>query len=218
MDVELAEKLPSELELALAYTPERLRMKLRSFLAFDQRIARIVSATTEPMLGQMRLAWWRDVFAKQPTERPTGDVVLEAIGAHWHGEEQALVDLVDGWEILIVSETVAEQEIAQFAKGRGAGFVALDDISGTEKNAVAKAATQWALADAAARISDAKERSRFVAAGMTAGGGHAVLPKPMRGLAVLGGLGRRALKRGGRPLMEGRGAALIALRAAILRR
>jgi phytoene synthase len=41
------------------------------------------------------------------------------------------------------------------------------------------------------------------------------LPKTLRGLAVLEALALRALRRGGRPLMEGRGAPLTAFRAAI---
>ena len=54
--------------------------------------------------------------------------------------------------------------------------------------------------------------------GLERGGPNTALPVSAKGLAVLGALGLRALKRGGRPLMEGRGAALVALRAAMLGR
>ena len=35
-----------------------------------------MARTTEPMLGQMRLAWWRDALGKPVDERPRGDAVL----------------------------------------------------------------------------------------------------------------------------------------------
>ena len=72
------ETLPTEIELALAYTPRDRREAMRVAFELDRRLARIVAATTEPMLGQMRLAWWRDILAKPVDERPRGDVVLDA--------------------------------------------------------------------------------------------------------------------------------------------
>ncbi len=219
MDIETAEKLPAELELALAYTPRQFREKLRAYLALDQRLSRIVSATTEPMLGQMRLAWWRDMLRTDASGRPRGDVVLEALGEHWHGLEASLIELVDGWEVLMVAEEIGASEIAEFAAGRAAGFQSLVPSSGdTEAYPTAAAARRWAIADAASRVSDDDERSRFVEAGLAKVERGSRFPQELRGLAVLHALSGRALKRGGRPLMEGRTAALTAIRAAILGR
>ncbi len=219
MDIQTAENLPPELELALAYTPGEFRAKLRVYFALDQRLSRIVSATTEPMLGQMRLAWWRDMLATEPSARPSGDAVLEALGEQWGGSEAPLTALVNGWEVLIVADEIGAGEISDFATGRAAPFQAL---SGTREEggarAIAAAAARWAVADAASRVSDDEERRRFIEAGMTDVSQGSRLPRELRGRAVLDALSRRALKRGGRPLMEGRTAALTAIRAAILGR
>jgi phytoene synthase len=32
------------------------------------------------MLGQMRLAWWREALGKPLADRPRGDEVLDAVG------------------------------------------------------------------------------------------------------------------------------------------
>jgi len=174
--------------------------------------------TSEPMLGQMRLAWWRDALAKPVTERPRGDVVLDGIGLHWAGKEPALAAMVDGWEIFVSAPTLGQSEAADFGMGRGAFFAALapDDA---ERMAVA--GCRWALADAAAAVSDRDEQAALIATGLATtnvtANTYSPLSKDLRGLAVLDALALRALKRGGRPLMEGRSASLAALKAAIFR-
>jgi phytoene synthase len=208
--------LSPEAELALAWTPPMLRAALTTALQLDRRLARIAARTTETMLGQMRLAWWRDALSKPVGERPRGDVVLDGLGEHWAGREAALIAMVDGWEVLVTAETLGRAEIASFGQQRGAFFRALvTDCTGTEAERIAAAAFRWALADVVLGVSDAIERSMVIdtALARSAGGGR--LPKTLRGLAVLEALALRALRRGGRPLMEGRGAPLTAFRAAI---
>lgn len=174
--------------------------------------------TSEPMLGQMRLAWWRDALAKPVAERPRGDVVLDGIGEHWGGRENALSEMVDGWEVLLSAERMGRGEAEAFGAARGAFFAALaPDRSPALAARLAAAGSRWALADAAAAVSDEEERAALVAAGLATAqhGATERLPRGLRGVAVLDVLATRALKRGGRPLMEGRGASLAALRGAI---
>lgn len=212
------DKLPPELELALAWTPPKVRAPLSIALQLDRRLARIVTRTNEPMLGQMRLAWWREALGKPEAQRPQGDVVLDAIGNHWTGQEAALIAMIDGWEVLITAAPLDPLAIANFGKQRGAFFEALveDHLRPGQKDAIAGAAFRWAIADAAARVSDEGERAALIAAGVSSPGTSDRLPKALRGLAVLDALSKRALRRGGRPLMEGRGAPLAAMKAAIL--
>ncbi|MEE4317418.1 MAG: hypothetical protein V2I74_10605 [Erythrobacter sp.] len=213
---EPADALPAEADLAVAWSPARVRAPLSTFLQLDHRLARIVARTTEPMLGQMRLAWWRDVLRQPPAERPFGDVVLDGIGRHWQGREAGLIALVDGWEILIGAERLGADEAASFASGRAAPFVSLvgkATVSACDRTG--QAAKLWALADAAAGISDVGERRVFLDAARNIGTPRGRLPAEMRGLAVLEALARRALRNDGAPLMAGRGASLAALRAAI---
>ncbi len=217
MASEPIDMLPGEAQLALAWSGRKLRAPLATALQLDRRLARIVGRTHETMLGQMRLAWWREALAKPLADRPRGDAVLDAIGLHWHGREAALVEMVDAWEVLVTAQTITGKEAAAFGSGRGAFFATLAE--GRDKAArCAAAGTRWALADAAAAISDPAERAVVVAAGLGVPDAPGVLGGDLRGLAVLESLALRAMKRGGRPLMEGRGAPLAVLRGAILGR
>ena len=213
------ELLPPEAGLALAWTPPKVRAALTTAFALDRRLAGIAARTTEPMLGQMRLAWWRGALGTPVPDRPRGDFVLDAIGKHWAGREAGLIALVDGWEVLVTATLLGPAEINAFGTQRGAFFARLDDRREAASNPrVAAAAFRWALADAAAAMSDADERARLITAGLAPNDAAGRLPQSLRGLAVLEGLALRALRRGGRPLMEGRGASLAALQAAIFLR
>jgi phytoene synthase len=211
--------LPPEADLALAWSPQMVRAPLSIAFQLDRRLARIVARTSEPMLGQMRLAWWRDALGTPIADRPRGDAVLDAIGTHWAGREAALVAMVDGWEVLVIAERLGRAEIDAFGTQRGAFFGTLDDAAAKSNTArITAAGFRWAIADAATSVSDAAERAALVEAGLARIASGGPMPKALRGLAVLDALAQRALRGGGRPLMEGRGAPLAALRAAIFLR
>lgn len=208
--------LSPEAELAVAWSPPKVRVRLTMALLLDRRLARIVARTTEPMLGQMRLAWWREALAKPVSERPRGDAVLDGLGTSWEGREAALVAMVDAWEVLVTADRLGPADIEAFGAGRGAFFSALlDNRRAASDNRVAAAAFRWAIADAAAGMSDPDERALLIASGLARAAIAGRLPRLLRGLAVLEALSLRALRRGGLALMEGRGASLTALRAAI---
>ncbi|MGB3710524.1 MAG: hypothetical protein WA985_02430 [Erythrobacter sp.] len=191
---------------------------MRTFFALDRRLGRIVAGTSEPMLGQMRLAWWRDSLRQDPDARPRGDAVLDAIGTHWRGHEAALVGLVDGWEYML-AETLDRSAAQAFAQGRAEPFAALVRMASGEKyeDEALKAGRCWALADAAAHLGEGEERTMLLDLARE-NAGATLAPGGLRGLAVLEALARRSVRRGGRPLMEGRGASLVAARAAIIGR
>lgn len=219
MSDETTDPLPPEAELALAWSGPKVRGPLSIALQFDRRLARIVGRTHEPMLGQMRLAWWREALGKPVSARPRGDVVLDGLGHHWEGREAALLPMVDAWEVLVTAQSLGRAEADAFGAGRGSFFAGLsgiaDDPALTDR--LSAAGRRWALADAAAGVSDAAERAMLVESGRAVGKVGARIPAGLRGIAVLEALAIRALARGGRPLIEGRGASLAALRAAIFR-
>lgn len=215
MTREAPDPLPPEAELALAWTAPKVRVALSMAFQLDRRLARIVGQTQEPMLGQMRLAWWREALGKPVAERPRGDAVLDGIGREWAGREAFLVQMVDGWEVLVTAQSLGVAEAEAFAAGRGAFFAGLACDAAPAR--AAAAGRRWALADAAAKVSDPAERAVLVATGQALAASGGRLARALGGLAVLEALAVRALARGGRPLMEGRGASLAALRAAIFR-
>ncbi|MFU7528618.1 hypothetical protein [Qipengyuania sp. ASV99] len=213
------ENLPAEAVIAIAHTPPELRGALTILFELDQRLARIVAATTEPMLGQMRIAWWRDVLAKPAPDRPAGDAVLDGIGAHWMGRERALLDLVDGWEHMLAPPPLGEADAEALISARCEAILAVFGVhDGDTTTSFEAAARVWAIADVTAKVSHPEERALMLRLWQRQPALSERLPRKARGLAVLGALGARALKRGGRPMMEGRAASLIATRAAILGR
>jgi len=213
MDADLLAELPEAQQLALAHSPAGARAKALAVLALDARLAGIVRKRGEPMLAQMRLAWWRDMLRSPASSWPRGEPVLAAL-ATWQ-DPARLAALTDGWEFLL-TDRLDKASIEGFASGRQAAFAALAAELGAAEGPIGSAARTWALADLAANLSDPSERALVLE---TAGSSSPErLPRSLRALAILSALGARALARGGRPLLEGRGAALVALRVGLFGR
>ena len=220
MSLDVSENLPDETRLALAYSGAKVRDALRIFFEFDLRLSRIVAGTTEPMLGQIRLAWWRDALQLPMKERPKGDAVLDGISTHWAGKEAALIELVYAWEQMLSEPPLKRSAAQAFAEGRAAPLRALSKECGfaeEDVSSVNNAGLKWALADAASHVAAQGEHDILVSVAQE----FAIpgkIKSPLKGIAVLGALGLRALDLDGAPLMVGRGAALVALRAGLFGR
>jgi phytoene synthase len=211
----LVETLPLPQRLALAYAPRHLREATLGLFALDAHLANLVRKAREPLLTRARLAWWRERLAEPVARRPKGDPLLDLL-ASWHEREAGLIALVDGWEHLL-ADRLDTAAIAGFAKGRGAGFAGLAALAGEAgwRVPAEQAGTRWALADLAAHLGDAGERGRVLEAAQATGRRRIDLPRALRPLAVLDGLARRSLARGGAPLAEGALAGFAALRLGI---
>ena len=199
--------------LALAYATPPTRALTAALLALDGRLAAIVRRRGEPMLAQMRLAWWRETLEAPCEGWPVGEPILAAL-TRWK-TPGALAALAEGWEHLL-ADNLDAPAITGFATGREIAMAALAAETEVEPGSAARAARSWALGDLAANLTDPAEKSLVVALADTST--PPLLPRPMRPLAVLAALGRRSLLRGGRPLLEGRGAAATALRVGLLGR
>jgi phytoene synthase len=212
------EALADELRLAIAHSPRGLQPRLTSFFAFDQRLARIIAQTTEPMLAQIRIAWWRDTLTLDPADRPQGDAVLDALGSHWSGSEDSLIELANGWEEMLAEPPISADVAKRFVASRIAPILVLGALEEGSKahRSVNAVAQLWAWADLVLNTTDPDERRAFLAQGLQAAKKSQRLPGQWRGIAVLGALARRSLRKGGQPLMEGRGAALVAFRTGLL--
>jgi phytoene synthase len=214
----LIETLPPAQRLALAYAPRGLHDATLGLFALDAHLAALVRRTREPLLGQARLAWWRERLEEAVERRPKGDPLLGLLAA-WEGHEAGLVALVDGWEHLLGSEFDAPA-ISAFAAGRAAGFGGLAGLASEAgaTHAAAAAGERWALADLAAHLGNPEEKARTLAAAGELGRQPVALPRALRPLAVLDGLASRSLANQGALLAHGPRAALTALRLGIVGR
>lgn len=164
------------------------------------------------MLAQMRLAWWRDQLGNPVDIRPTGDAVLDLVGECWVGYESALRKLVDGWEALLDEPPLSREAALAFAEGRGAINAALARKCGTDPHAAARAGRIWALAELASRSSREGERESVLEIARENDVAAIALPRSMRPLAVLLGLARRSIAKGGQPFLGDRWSPLVAMR------
>jgi 15-cis-phytoene synthase len=93
-------ELSAPSRLAVSYAPAHLRQAFAWMLAFESRMAGIVERAREPLIAQMRFAWWREMLAKPTADRPTGEPLLAALaGVQQAGLVEAAVLLVDAWEL-----------------------------------------------------------------------------------------------------------------------
>ncbi|QYJ06105.1 hypothetical protein [Qipengyuania flava] len=211
---DLVHELPEATRLALASAGGN-RTQWLTFFALDARVGGYVLGAQEPLLAQMRIAWWRDELAKAPSMRPQGDQLLDAIGS----ETEGLRELLDGWEALLAEAPLGREGLEPFVSGRATAVQGLARrLSVKHLEGAGTAARLWALADLAFRLPDESDRQLALdmAEGLTMR--SPALPKPLRPLAVLAGLSRRALARGGAPLVGDRSSPFVALRLGLFGR
>lgn len=71
--------------LAALFVPEPARKAVVALAAFNWEIARIRETVSEPLLGQIRLQWWRDaldgIYAGTPRRHPVTEALAEAMRA-----------------------------------------------------------------------------------------------------------------------------------------
>lgn len=150
-----------ERDLALAYAPDDgRRAGLSALLALDAALGDVVRSTTQPALGQIRLAWWREQLVELDRAEPPAMPVLQALAAQVlplgvGGAE--LATIVDGWDVLIEEEDLADPALDRFAAERGGRLFALAaKFLGGDVAKAQRLGRGWALFDLARHQSDPK--------------------------------------------------------------
>ncbi len=207
--------LPVERRLALAYAPARARSLWLGLFALDARLGGIVQAAHEPLLAQIKLAWWRDELSKPVSARALGEPLL-ALLSEWEGHGVSLGALVDGWEVLLDDELPDQAGLLQIAQARAqacAGLAARLGLSAAE-SAVRRAAQFWALAELGALLTEPEQQTAIRTLITQHDWRRAALPRELRPLQVLYGLAAR--QRGSGLLIPGPVAGLRAVRLGLL--
>lgn len=145
-----------ERALALSYAPTDRRAALAALFALDTALGQVLRTTREPMVGQMRLAWWREALARLDTAPPPAEPVLQALASEvltLGATGQSLAAMVDGWEPLLGS--LDDRAIADHGLRRGKIlFEQAGALLGTANDPLGEAGQGWALADLARHLSD----------------------------------------------------------------
>ncbi len=139
-------QLPPPANLAAAYTPVAFRPAFTLLLQLDVRFADIVRKAREPMIAQIKLAWWRDAFVTEPALRPKGEPLLQALGAC--GDviaPSALEDLVSAWELMLGEGEWIAQDVETHAALRGRAIFGSYAAWIGQACDISALAHQWAL-------------------------------------------------------------------------
>lgn len=145
-----ATAISPEQEIALLHTPARVRDALRALFEVDAAMADVVARSTDPALGRIKLAWWREQLEALDSNPPPAEPRLVAAADNLlpRGVTGAqLAELEPGWATLLDPE-VASSLIA----GRGETLFRLGArLIGSDDPLIAEAGAVYALFSVALR-------------------------------------------------------------------
>lgn len=113
---DVAQEMTPPTNLALAYAPTKFRSAFALLLQIDDRFADILRNAREPMIAQIKMAWWREAFGKAPHQRPKGEPLLQALN---QTDDlitfTALEALVLAWENLLGNDEWTQEVLESHA-------------------------------------------------------------------------------------------------------
>jgi phytoene synthase len=138
---------PRDRDLVRLYWPVALRSAFDALFALDDVMAEVVASSTQPALGAIRLAWWREALERLDAEAPPPEPRLQAVAAELlsRGVTRAsLAGIPDGWAPLL-----DEKPETDLVAVRGVAlFEAAACLLGATAPTLAEAGSLYALADA----------------------------------------------------------------------
>ena len=185
---------PADRALIRLYWPVALRPAFDALLGIDDAMAEVVHTSTEPALGAIRLAWWREALGRLDSAPPPAEPNLQAAAIELLPRGisgAALAGLEDGWLALLEEAPWGEEVVAAVAM-RGERIFAMGaKLLGAEDVNLANAGATYALADAARFARDRASADRLVTAARFIPAHR--FAKPLRPLTALTALARRDL-------------------------
>jgi phytoene synthase len=132
--------------LACLYAPAGARPGLIALMALDLELAQLVVTTTEPMLGEIRLAWWRERLEGLDAGQVPAQPLLAALADHVlpivTGAD--LAGLEDRWIDMLGHDGVTEAHVA----GGGVLFGLAARLLGGHAEAAERLGRAWVLGEA----------------------------------------------------------------------
>ena len=194
--------LGADIGLALTYAPLRERTALAALFAIDRAMGDVVRTTREPMLGPIRLAWWRerleelDGGAAAPAEPRLAAVQCHLLPRGISGRD--LTALETGW-LRLFDPFPWGPETSEAIWFRGNLLFGLGArVLGPTDPRIQGAGGLWALVDAARHCSDAASRALLLDQARTFAGGlrGERFGTGLRPLSALAALAARDCRRG----------------------
>jgi phytoene synthase len=194
--------------LALSYISAKARPGVEALWQLDAALAAVLTSRRDPLISQIKLAWWRDALEQLDGGRPPAEPALEAVAAHVlprgvTGKE--LSEMETGWTLLLTPDPLSADELDRFAAARGGLlFRYAARLLGGEASVDAGAGGEaWALIDLARHSGSEVDAEAAVAAAASRRWGR--WPSALRPLGMLAVLAHRDAEPG-RPRWEEPGA------------
>jgi phytoene synthase len=189
--------LDADRAFALAQVPEDKRAAVGALWRLDSALGAVLAGGREPMISQIKLAWWRESLEKLDRERPPAEPMLKEVAATIiptvSGSE--LAELETAWLVLLSPGPLTEADLHDYASRGRRLFRYSARLLGGELGAEQELAGEgWALADLARHSSKADAQLALVAA--RARLRRVLWPRPTRPLGMLAALARRDVERG----------------------
>ncbi|MGE5540464.1 MAG: phytoene/squalene synthase family protein [Gemmatimonas sp.] len=104
--------------LTTLFVPADRRPALLALIALNLELARIRDAVAEPMIGQIRLQWWREAVEAALAGTPRHHDVLEALSAaRGHLRPAVLAAMIDAREVELSAEPLSLAGFEAYAEG-----------------------------------------------------------------------------------------------------
>jgi len=103
----------------LVSVPHARRAAMSALWGLAARLTKLLLDAREPLIGQIKLAWWRDMaamIASDPAALPKGEPLLAELQRTWAGRG-GLDALVDAAEAMLLAETDEERRAASESFG-----------------------------------------------------------------------------------------------------
>ena len=194
--------LDHDRKVALEQLPRDVRPVFAALWNLDLAFADVVSTSSDPRLGAIRLAWWRerleelDEESAGPAEPRLRAVAQELLPRGISGRQ--LSELEDAWLPLLEPFPWGEAQARGLALRGRILFQIGAQLLGCAADEAERAGAFWSLADGAQHCSDPSSRDLLVRrAGEALGAIGGRLPRRLRPLTVIAALAAVDLLRDG---------------------
>ena len=181
-------------DLVRLYWPVALRPAFDALFAIDDAMAEVVRTTSEPALGAIRLAWWREALERLDTSPPPAEPRLQAAASELLPRAisgRDLAGLEAGWTALL-DEPPWDEAVVEAIAERGRRFFAIGaTLLGVDDDGLNDAGAIFAIANAVRHCSDRASAQMLVEAGRRMS--HQRFAKTLRPLTALTALSVRDL-------------------------
>lgn len=154
-------RIGADRALALTYVPAVRKPAIEALWAIDAAMADVVSSTRQPMVGQIRLAWWRERLEELGTVAAPAEPRLQAVQRDLlsrgiEGAEVAALEI--GWAALLEDFPWGLPTV-DAVRIRGRILFAIGGVVlGADSDDLRAAGGLWALVDCARHCSDGESR------------------------------------------------------------